>query len=271
MEEKLRATPAARNMAKKMQVDLSMISGTGAKGRIHKEDVMMFMENERPRITPLAKKIAEINNIDYTKIKGSGFRSKIMKEDILALMNKEKPAEVKKEKEEVITKPVENSNIIPMSAMRKVIAKRMSESYFLAPTFTLNYEIDMTELKALRAKLIEPIKEKTGLKLTYTDLISMAVIKTLQKPEHKFVNASLTPDVKNIELHDCVNLSMAVGYDEGLLTPVLKNADKMSLTEIVVGLKDLAKRALEMKLKPDEMSGSTFTISNIGMLSLIHI
>ena len=180
-------------------------------------------------------------------------------------MNKEKPAEVKKEKEEVITKPVENSNIIPMSAMRKVIAKRMSESYFLAPTFTLNYEIDMTELKALRAKLIEPIKEKTGLKLTYTDLISMAVIKTLQKPEHKFVNASLTPDVKNIELHDYVNLSMAVGYDEGLLTPVLKNADKMSLTEIVVGLKDLAKRALEMKLKPDEMSGSTFTISNIGM------
>lgn len=265
MEEKLRATPAARNMAKKMQVDLSMISGTGAKGRIHKEDVMMFMENERPRITPLAKKIAEINNIDYTKIKGSGFRSKIMKEDILALMNKEKPAEVKKEKEEVITKPVENSNIIPMSAMRKVIAKRMSESYFLAPTFTLNYEIDMTELKALRAKLIEPIKEKTGLKLTYTDLISMAVIKTLQKPEHKFVNASLTPDVKNIELHDYVNLSMAVGYDEVLLTPVLKNADKMSLTEIVVGLKDLAKRALEMKLKPDEMSGSTFTISNIGM------
>ncbi|MDK9580940.1 dihydrolipoamide acetyltransferase [Sneathia sanguinegens] len=265
MEEKLRATPAARNMAKKMQVDLSMISGTGAKGRIHKEDVMMFMENERPKITPLAKKIAEINNIDYTKIKGSGFRSKIMKEDILALMNKEKPAEVKKEKEEVITKPVENSNIIPMSAMRKVIAKRMSESYFLAPTFTLNYEIDMTELKALRTKLIEPIKEKTGLKLTYTDLISMAVIKTLQKPEHKFVNASLTPDVKNIELHDYVNLSMAVGYDEGLLTPVLKNAEKMSLTEIVVGLKDLAKRALEMKLKPDEMSGSTFTISNIGM------
>lgn len=265
MEEKLRATPAARNMAKKKQVDLSMISGTGAKGRIHKEDVMMFMENERPRITPLAKKIAEINNIDYTKIKGSGFRSKIMKEDILALMNKEKSVEVKKEKEEVITKPVENSNIIPMSAMRKVIAKRMSESYFLAPTFTLNYEIDMTELKVLRAKLIEPIKEKTGLKLTYTDLISMAVIKTLQKPEHKFVNASLTPDVKNIELHDYVNLSMAVGYDEGLLTPVLKNADKMSLTEIVVGLKDLAKRALEMKLKPDEMSGSTFTISNIGM------
>lgn len=266
MEEKLRATPAARSMAKKMQVDLSMISGTGAKGRIHKEDVLEFMENERPRITPLAKKIAEINNLDYSTIKGSGFRGKIMKEDVLALMKVEKPVEVKKEKEEVnISKPVENSNIIPMSAMRKVIAKRMSESYFLAPTFTLNYEIDMTELKALRAKLIEPIKEKTGLKLTYTDLISMAVIKTLKKPEHKFVNASLTPDVKNIELHDYVNLSMAVGYDEGLLTPVLKNADKMSLTEIVVGLKDLAKRALDMKLKPDEMSGSTFTISNIGM------
>lgn len=86
MEEKLRATPAARSMAKKMQVDLSMISGTGAKGRIHKEDVLVFMENERPRITPLAKKIAEINNLDYSTIKGSGFRGKIMKEDVLALM-----------------------------------------------------------------------------------------------------------------------------------------------------------------------------------------
>lgn len=271
MEEKLRATPAARSLAKKFEVDLFMVNGTGAKGRVHKDDVLDYLENQRPKITPLAKKIAEANNIDYTTIKGSGFRGKILKEDILPLV--EKPQEkvvndvVKEEKPKEVTniQAKENETIIPMTAMRKVIAKRMSESYFLAPTFTLNYEIDMSELKALRSKLIEPIKEQTGLKITFTDLISMAVIKTLMKPEHKYVNASLTPDVKNIILHNYVNLSMAVGYDDGLLTPVLKNADKMSLTEIVVGLKDLAKRALEMKLKPDEMNGSTFTISNIGM------
>lgn len=269
MEEKLRATPAARSMAKKFEVDLFMVNGTGAKGRIHKDDIENYLENARPKITPLAKKIAEANNLDYSNVKGSGFRGKILKEDILPLIENVTPTkEVVESVVKVEEKPkVENVNeeIIPMTAMRKVIAKRMSESYFLAPTFTLNYEIDMTELKALRAKLIEPIKEKTGLKITFTDLISLAVIKTLMKPEHKFVNASLTEDVKNIIIHKYVNLSMAVGFDEGLLTPVLKNADKLSLSEIVVGLKDLAKRALDMKLKPDEMSGSTFTISNIGM------
>lgn len=272
MDEKLRATPAARSIAKKFEVDLSLVSGTGARGRIHKEDVMEYMQDVKPKITPLARKIAEANNIDYSKIKGSGFRGKILKEDILSLIEEpviQKSSEIKAKENIEIEKPKvesnENETIIPMTAMRKVIAKRMSESYFLAPTFTLNYEIDMTELKELRSKLIEPIKEQTGLKITFTDLISLAVIKTLMKPEHKFVNASLTPDVKNIILHNYVNLSMAVGFDEGLLTPVLKNADKMSLSEIVVGLKDLAKRALEMKLKPDEMNGSTFTISNIGM------
>lgn len=269
MEEKLRATPAARSMAKKFEVDLFMVNGTGANGRIHKDDIEDYLENARPKITPLAKKIAEANNLDYSNVKGSGFRGKILKEDILPLIENVTPTkEVVESVVKVEEKPkVENVNeeIIPMTAMRKVIAKRMSESYFLAPTFTLNYEIDMTELKALRAKLIEPIKEKTGLKITFTDLISLAVIKTLMKPEHKFVNASLTEDVKNIIIHKYVNLSMAVGFDEGLLTPVLKNADKLSLSEIVVGLKDLAKRALDMKLKPDEMSGSTFTISNIGM------
>lgn len=268
MEEKLRATPAARSMAKKFEVDLFDVQGTGAKGRVHKDDVLDYLENKRPKISPLAKKIAEANNIDYTTVKGSGFRGKILKEDILPLIEKPTESVVKEEKPKEVVSAVEvkeNETMIPMTAMRKVIAKRMSESYFLAPTFTLNYEIDMSELKALRAKLIEPIKEQTGLKITFTDLISMAVIKTLMKPEHKYVNASLTPDVKNIILHNYVNLSMAVGYDEGLLTPVLKNADKMSLSEIVVGLKDLAKRALEMKLKPDEMNGSTFTISNIGM------
>lgn len=279
MEEKLRATPAARAMAKKLEIELSLVSGTGAKGRIHKEDVVNFSTELRPKITPLARKIAEANGIDISQLKGSGFRSKILKEDVLKLLEnsntqvvneakevivstiKEEVKEVKKEKVEITT----TDEMIPMSAMRKVISKRMSESYFLAPTFTLNYEVDMTELKALRTKMLEPIMAKTGSKITFTDLIALAVIQTLKKPEHRYLNASLTPDAQNIILHDYVNLSIAVGFDDGLLTPVLKNADKMSISEISVGLKDLAKRALAMKIKPDEMAGSTFTISNLGM------
>ena len=273
MEEKFRATPAARAMAKKLEIELGLVAGTGAKGRIHKEDVVNFSIETKPKITPLAKKIAEANGIDLSIVKGSGFRGKILKEDILPFITEVKPViieakkeEIKSKVEEVIEKEIElQDEIMPMTAMRKVISKRMSESYFLAPTFTLNYEIDMTELKALRSKMIEPIMEKTGAKVTFTDLISMAVIQTLKKPEHKYLNASLTPDAQNIVLHNYVNLSIAVGFDDGLLTPVLKGADKMSISEISVGLKDLAKRALSMKLKPEEMAGSTFTISNLGM------
>lgn len=279
MSEKFRATPAARDIAKKLGVDLGLVSGTGAKGRVHKEDVVNYNMETKPKISPLAKEIAKDFGVDYTTIKGSGYMGKIMKADIYNYLEKNEPNKVKEIEKQTVSAEISNKEnvkeipkieegreeIIPMTSMRKVISKRMSESYFLAPTFTLNYEIDMTELKALRTKIIEPIMKKTGLKVTFTDLISLAVIKTLMKKEHRYVNASLTPDGQNIIVHNYVNLSMAVGFDEGLLTPVLKDADKMSLSEIVIGLKDLAKRALAMKLKPDEMVGSTFTISNIGM------
>lgn len=269
MDKKLRATPAARALAQKLEINLSYVMGTGSKGRIHKEDVTTFSKESEPKISPLAKKIAVYNNIDYKTVKGTGFNGKILKDDILPLIPQNVKEQVKPEPE--ITKK-ENNNVkdireevIPMTAMRKVISKRMSESYFTAPTFTLNYEIDMSEVKKLRASLLDPILQKTGLKITYTDIIAMAVIKTLEKPEHKYINASISQDGQNIIVHNFVNLSMAVGFDEGLLTPVLKDAHKKSISEIVVGLKDLAKRALSMKLKPDEMTGSTFTISNLGM------
>lgn len=286
--EKLRATPAARALAKKLDLDLSLIEGTGAKGRIHKEDVQNYKEELSPRISPLAKKIAEAHQINIHEVKGSGYRGKIMKEDILALLT---PKSVKdgSAKESVTVQaekeadsslasakaslsnviPQDNlEEIIPMSPMRNVISKRMSESAFTAPTFTLNYEVDMTEILALRQKLIDPIMAKTECKLTVTDLISLAVIKNLMKEEHKFINSSLSEDGKQIIVHRYVNLAMAVGLQDGLLTPVVKNAHQMSLSELVVGLKTMVKKAQQMKLKPDELAGSTFTISNLGMFGV---
>jgi len=121
----------------------------------------------------------------------------------------------------------------------------------------------MSGMIALRAQLIDPIKEKTDKKLTITDLISMAVVKTLMK--HKYINASMNAEATEITFHNYVNLAMAVGLDEGLLVPVVKNAHNMSLSELVVALKDLTARTFSKKLLPDEQSGSTFTISNLGM------
>ncbi len=118
----------------------------------------------------------------------------------------------------------EGVEVKPMSAMRKAIAKGMTNSYLTAPTFTLNYDIDMTNLMALRKQLIDPIMDKTGLKVTFTDLIGLAVVKTLTKPEHEYLNASLINDAKDIELHRFVNLGIAVGLDEGLIVPDISAA-----------------------------------------------
>lgn len=152
-----------------------------------------------------------------------------------------------------------------MSAMRKAISKGMTNSYLTAPTFTLNYDIDMTEMIALRKKLIDPIMAKTGLKVSFTDLIGMAVVKTLMKPEHEYMNASLINNANDIELHRFVNLGIAVGLDDGLIVPVIHGADKMSLSDFVLASKDVIKKAQTGKLKAAEMSGSTFSITNLGM------
>nr|WP_027975415.1 dihydrolipoamide acetyltransferase [Streptococcus devriesei] len=263
---KVRATPAARRAARELKVDLSQVSGTGANGRVHEDDVEDF-KAAQPKATPLARKIAEDKGIDLADITATGFGGKIVKEDVLAVLESSQPAQ---EKTEVPAAPAaaelpEGVEIIKMSAMRKAVAKSMVNSYLTAPTFTLNYDIDMTEMMALRKKLIEPIMEKTGLKVSFTDLIGLAVVKTLMKPEHRYLNASLINDATEIELHKFVNLGIAVGLDEGLLVPVVHGADQMSLSDFVVASKDIIKKAQTGKLKAAEMSGSTFSITNLGM------
>lgn len=288
---KMRATPAARTLAKRLGVDLISVIGTGYKGRIHKDDVAGFNYEDKTHVSPLAQRIADTHNIDLKGVVGTGYRNKIMKDDVLQFIEdpeiksrfmlddygyqmvstgpvatKTTPA---KQADSTKAQPIKETVLegatetIQMTQMRKIISKRMSESYFGAPTFIQTWEIDMTELLALRKRLIDPIMEKTGKKVTVTDLISMAVIKTL--PKHKYINSSMNKEATEITFHNYVNLGIAVGLDEGLLVPVVKGADKMSLSEFVVAMKDLTERTFSKKLLPDEQSGSTFTISNLGM------
>ena len=302
--DKLRATPAARSLAHRMGVELSEIVGSGFKGRIHAEDVADFSYEQGGGITPLAKKIAEVFGLDTSSIKGTGFRGKIRRADVAAALGdryttnleqiidpftatpsaaKAAPAAAAPKAEAPAAPaaaapkaeapaapaaaapaaPEGGVEIVPMNMMRRVIAKRMSDSYFSAPTFVLNYEVDMYEATKLRKQLLEPIKEKTGKKLTVTDIISIAVVRTLMN--HPYINASLSPDGSQIELHHYVNLAMAVGMDEGLLVPVVHGAEKLSLVELMLRLKDITERAVGKKLTPADQEGSTFTISNLGM------
>ena len=264
---KVRATPKARKVARELGIDLTQVPGTGAKGRVHADDVENF-KGAQPKATPLARKIAADLGIDLASVSGTGFGGKITKEDILAISA---PAQVKEaaaapvveaKPEKVLPEGVE---VIPMSAMRKAISKGMTHSYLTAPTFTLNYDVDMTNLMALRKQVLDPIMSKTGMKVTFTDFIGLAVVRTLMKEEHRYLNASLIDDAQNIELHKFVNLGIAVGLDDGLIVPVVHGADKMSLSEFVVASKDVIKKAQAGKLKAAEMSGSTFSITNLGM------
>ena len=288
--DKLRATPAARSLAHRMGVELDQIVGSGYKGRIHAEDVAGYTYEERGGITPLAKKIAEVHGIDTSSIKGTGFRGKITRADVAALLGEsyfpnlehivdpftqDQPAPASKpvaasapaapatSAAPAFAEPKGDVEIVPMNMMRRVIAKRMSDSYFSAPTFVLNYEVDMYEATKLRKQLLEPIKEKTGKKLTVTDIISIAVVRTLMN--HPYINASLSADGSQIELHNYVNLAMAVGMDEGLLVPVVHGAEKLGLVDLMLRLKDITERAVGKKLTPADQEGSTFTISNLGM------
>ena len=264
---KVRATPKARKVARELGIDLAQVPGTGAKGRVHADDVENF-KGAQPKATPLARKIAKDLGIDLASVSGTGFGGKITKEDVLAISA---PAQVKEaaaapvveaKPEKVLPEGVE---VIPMSAMRKAISKGMTHSYLTAPTFTLNYDVDMTNLMALRKQVLDPIMNKTGMKVTFTDLIGLAVVRTLMKEEHRYLNASLIDDAQNIELHKFVNLGIAVGLDDGLIVPVVHGADKMSLSDFVVASKDVIKKAQAGKLKAAEMSGSTFSITNLGM------
>ena len=264
---KVRATPKARKVARELGIDIAQVPGTGAKGRVHADDVENF-KGDQPKATPLARKIAADLGIDLASVSGTGFGGKITKEDVLAISA---PAQVKEaaaapvveaKPEKVLPEGVE---VIPMSAMRKAISKGMTHSYLTAPTFTLNYDVDMTNLMALRKQVLDPIMNKTGMKVTFTDLIGLAVVRTLMKEEHRYLNASLIDDAQNIELHKFVNLGIAVGLDDGLIVPVVHGADKMSLSDFVVASKDVIKKAQAGKLKAAEMSGSTFSITNLGM------
>ncbi len=289
--DKLRATPAARSLAHRMGVDLNAIAGSGYKGRIHAEDVAEFSYEQAGGITPLAKKIADSFGLDTSSIKGTGFRGKITRADVAAALgdryypNLEAIVDpFKTEKAPAAAAPAPapaaaaskpaaapaaataapgEVELVPMNMMRRVIAKRMADSYFSAPTFVLNYEVDMYEATKLRKQLLEPIKEKTGKKLTVTDIISIAVVRTLMN--HPYINASLSADGSQIELHNYVNLAMAVGMDEGLLVPVVHGAEKLGLVDLMLRLKDITERAVGKKLTPQDQEGSTFTISNLGM------
>ncbi len=223
--------------------------------------------NGRIRISPLARKTAAKMGVDYTNVKGSGPAGRIVQKDILAAAQNAPAAAAP-----VATAapaPVaasgnielmEGDEVVKLSGMRKVVAERMAQSRREIPSVTQNVKIDVTNLMKFRKQ----INGELGVKYSVNDFILKAVAKALKNNRHILV--SLDGDKIIQRAH--VNVGMAVALDEGLIVPVLKDIDKMSLEEISATAKDLAERARTNKLGMDEYKGSTFSISNLGMFGV---
>lgn len=212
--------------------------------------------------SPLAKKIAEEKGIDLSQVKGSGDNGRIVVKDVESFVPAAQPAPAK------AAAPVANVPAptgapyteVPVSQMRKVIAKRLSESLFTAPHFYLTMEIDMDKAIAARTSL----NEISPVKISFNDLVVKAAATALK--QHPAVNSSWLGD--KIRYNNQINIGIAVAVEEGLLVPVVRNADQKSLSQIAGEVKELGGKAKSKKLQPAEWEGNTFTISNLGMFGI---
>lgn len=221
--------------------------------------------------SPLAKKIAQDKGVDLKYVKGTGDNGRIVKTDVDNYTPAAAPAAQPQQqaapapaaqKAAAPSAPagVVSFDEVPVSQMRKVIAKRLSESLFTAPHFYLTMAIDMDACVAARGKLNEVSK----VKISFNDIVLKATAAALK--QHPKVNSSWLGDKIRINHH--VNIGVAVAVDEGLLVPVVRFADTKSLSQIGAEVKDFAQKAKDKKLQPADWEGSTFTISNLGMFGI---
>jgi len=253
--EKPRATPAARKLARVNELEIGAIQGSGPNGRVQKKDVVAVIERvgSAPKATPLARKIAASEQVDLSAVTGTGVNGKVVKTDVIAAGSK------------VETAPVSvPSSRKKMSGMRKVIAERMAQSAYTAPHVTLTTDVDMTKVKELRASLLPIVEKQTGLRLSYTEVLIKAAAAALAR--HPEVNASIEGD--EIVQHGQVHIGLAVAVPGGLMVPVVKDVLLKGLSELTHDAKEIGQRARENKLLPDQLKGSTFTISNLGMYAI---
>ena len=217
---------------------------------------------ERVKASPLAKKVAAERGVSLAGVAGSGPGGRIIAEEVTKLSPGAAPAAAKAAPAAPITATpaAAGDQRIPLSGMRRVIAERLLTSKTTIPHFYLNIEVDAAPLMKLRADLNSASEAGGGVKFTVNDFILKAVVAAAVKVPA--VNASFAGDA--IVQYGSVNLSVAVAVEEGLVTPVIRDAQKKSIREISEAVKDLATRARGKKLGPNEYAGGTITVSNLG-------
>ncbi|AGU15499.1 hypothetical protein CARG_06875 [Corynebacterium argentoratense DSM 44202] len=224
-----------------------------------------------PYVTPLVRKLADKHGVDLRTVKGTGVGGRIRKQDVLAAAKGEgesATAEAKKSGSAISTKSVDpekaklRGTTQRVNRIRELTAKKTLESLHGAAQLTQLHEVDMTKVAELRKANKQAFKDKHGVNLTYLPFFAKAMVEALVS--HPNVNASYNAETKEMTYHDQVNLGIAVDTPAGLLSPVIHNAQDMTLVELAKAIVDIADRARNNKLKPSDLSDGTFTITNIG-------
>ncbi|MGA2831694.1 MAG: dihydrolipoamide acetyltransferase family protein [Terracidiphilus sp.] len=211
---------------------------------------------ERQRSSPLVRRIAKENNLDLSQVAGTGSEGRITKDDVLRHVNGTGGVASTSS-----TAPI-SQQVAPLTKMRAIIAQRMVESKRISPHVHSVYKVDMTRIVRLREREKMRFEQQHGVKLTYMPFIAAAAVQALTK--FPVVNSSLVDG--SIHYHSNINLGIAVALEWGLIVPVVKQAEERNFLGLARAIADLAARARAKKLLPDEASGSTFTLTNSGIL-----
>lgn len=247
------ASPAARRLAKEKGIELAEVPGTGPQGRVTETDIERYLEQQaarqaaEPLATSSAKWLARERSLDLSQVPGSGPGGRVTEQDVEKFMAGAAPASP-------VPASLAPAATLPFTGMRQTIAEHMVNSLQQLAQVTVTTEIDVTELVKLRTQL------KAEFSLTFTDLIIKAVAKALKL--HPLLNSTLIGD--EIQLLPEIHLGMAVALDEGLIVPVIRNVERKDLRAIAEDSQRLAAGARDGSLSIDEVTGSTFTITNLG-------
>jgi pyruvate dehydrogenase E2 component (dihydrolipoamide acetyltransferase) len=266
------SSPAARRLARELDVDYTRLPGSGPGGRIVEADVRAARPAPAPkavgtastpvRASPLAKRIAAERGIDLARVSGTGPGGRITQADVEgAPVARTVPTPARqRDTQQIAARP---GSTLPLKGMRKTIATRMHASLLQSAQLTMNMDVVMDDVVRLRAQLITEW-EAEQVRPTYTDIVVRAVAKALAA--HPLMNASFGET--EIALHGEIHVGIAVAVTDGLLVPVIRHADRMTLKEISVAAAGFAAAARDGTLGLDDMSGGTFTVSALGMFGV---
>ena len=251
----------ARKLAKKMGIDPATIEGSGPKGRIVEKDVLQAAEGDeeaRLKISPVARKMAEDQNINVDELQGTGPGGRIVKADVLLAIEG-----ASKKKVAIAKGPKVIKEIIPIRGVRRVIFERMHQSLQQTAQLTITMEANAAELVRCR-KLLGEGPEEERIRVSYNAFLVKILADVLLEQPH--INASVIDD--EICLWESINLGAAMDVGEGLMVPVIRDADRKNIAVIQKELDDLATKARSKKLVPDDLQGGTFTLTNLGFMDV---